>query len=230
VARTDHRPAGGCFAKRDPVDALHERDGVTVRAASVTNVPAGAGSVESKVKNYPQAIRSSAAALPRRRRKLRYRAKVAGRTLPDTSPEGGLVTAEENKALVQRWYDGVGRGEAAASAAVVSADYRMNGQPLGPQGAQQVTAMILDAFPDWRITVHDLLADGDLVAARLTYSGTHRGVWKGRGPVHGLPPTGRTFAMTSHEFYRISDGKIVELWVQSDMASLAEQLTAAQAQ
>ena len=79
------------------------------------------------------------------------------------------------------------------------------------------------------MTVHTLVAEGEWVAARLTYSGTHRGVWQGRGPVRGLPPTGRVFAITSHEFYRVADGKIAEVWVQSDMASLAEQLGAAQA-
>ena len=134
------------------------------------------------------------------------------------------MTAEKNKALLRRWYEGVSRGDAATSAALVSPDYRMNGQPLGPQGAQQVTATILAAFPDWRVTVHDLIAEGDRVAARLTYSGSHQGVWQGRGPVKGLPPTGKSFAITSHEHYRIADGTIAESWVQSDMASLAEQL------
>ena len=137
------------------------------------------------------------------------------------------MVAEENKALIRRWHEGVGRGDAAVSAALVSPDYRMNGQPLRPRGARQVSAMILAAFPDWRIAVHDLVAEGDVVAARLTYSGTHQGVWQGRGPVRGLPPTGRTFAITSHEFYRIADGQIAETWVQSDITSLAEQLGAA---
>jgi predicted ester cyclase len=134
------------------------------------------------------------------------------------------MTAEENKALLRRWYAGVSRGEPSTSAEVVGPEYQMNGQPLGPEGARQVTAMILAAFPDWRITIHDLIAEGDRVAARLTYSGTHQGVWQGRGPVRGLPPTGKRFAITSHEHYRIADGKIAETWVQSDMASLAEQL------
>jgi predicted ester cyclase len=112
------------------------------------------------------------------------------------------MATEESKALIQRWYEGVGRGDASVSAEMVSPDYQMNGQPLGPQGAQQVTATILAAFPDWHVIVHDLIAEGDRVAARLTYRGTHRGVWQGRGPVRGLPPTGKSFAITSHEFYR----------------------------
>lgn len=140
------------------------------------------------------------------------------------------MAAEENKALIRRWYEGVSRGDASVSAALVGPDYRMNGQVLGPQGARQVTATILAAFPDWGVTVHDLVAEGDVVAARLAYHGTHRGVWQGRGPVRGLPPTGRAFVITSHEFYRIADGAIAEAWVQSDMASLAEQLGAAQAE
>jgi steroid delta-isomerase-like uncharacterized protein len=138
------------------------------------------------------------------------------------------MVAEENKALLRRWYEGVSKGDAATSAALVAPDYRMNGQPLAPQGAQQVTATILAAFPDWSVTVQDLIAEGDRVAARLTYSGTHRGVWLGRGPVRGLPPTGKRFAITSHEHYRIVDGRIAEAWVQSDMASLAEQLGVSQ--
>jgi hypothetical protein len=76
-----------------------------------------------------------------------------------------------------------GRGDAAVTAEVVAPDHRMDGQPLGPQGVQQYAARIMAAFPDWRVTVHDLVGEGDWVAARLTCGGTRRWCCRpGAGP------------------------------------------------
>ena len=135
-----------------------------------------------------------------------------------------MAAEDNNKALIRRWVDGVSQGDATVSAEVVGPDYRMNGQALGPQGAQQVSTLLLSAFPDWHGTLDDLIGEGDQVAARITYRGTHQGVWHGRGPLQGIPPTGRQFAITSLEWYRIADGKVAEAWVQVDFPAWAQQL------
>src|SRR2546423_12599970 len=53
------------------------------------------------------------------------------------------------------------------------------GQPPGLEGMRQRWAMLLAAFPDFKITVHAVIAEGDLVAMRTTGTGTHAGAFFG---------------------------------------------------
>ena len=93
--------------------------------------------------------------------------------------------------------------------------------PPGAEGVKSVVSMFRGAFPDLEITLDDLMAEGDRVAARSTLRGTHR------GPLFGLAPTGRSVTMTSLTMVRIVDGRLVESWVKNDTASLMSQLGAA---
>jgi predicted ester cyclase len=78
----------------------------------------------------------------------------------------------------------------------------------------------LDAFPDLRLTVEDIFSEGDMVAARLTFQGTHRGEFQ------GIPPTGKQVAFSSIEVDRVVDGKVQEHWVELDQLGLMRQLGA----
>ena len=62
-------------------------------------------------------------------------------------------------------------------------------------------------FPDHRITIQTLVAEGDLVASRSTCAATHRGEYM------GVRPTGKRVTFTAHELYRIEAGKIANLQV-----------------
>jgi hypothetical protein len=66
--------------------------------------------------------------------------------------------------------------------------------------------MIHQAFPDLHAEVHDVIADGDLVAARVTYTGTHQGEFV------GIPATGRKTTTNGVHFFRMQDGRQVEHW------------------
>jgi predicted ester cyclase len=66
------------------------------------------------------------------------------------------------------------------------------------------------AFPDMHVTVEDLVAEGDRVAARVTMRGTHQGVFQ------GLAPTGKRVEVRAMDLCRITDGKIVEHWGHAD--------------
>lgn len=59
-------------------------------------------------------------------------------------------------------------------------------------------------FPDIRVTVEDLVAEGDRVVARWSFRGTQR------GKVLGVAPTGRRVTVTGMIFYRISEDGISE--------------------
>ena len=80
--------------------------------------------------------------------------------------------------------------------------------------------MMRGAFPDLTGHIDEIVADGDRVAVRLTFTGTHRGDFL------GCPATGRTVRSVSHEFYRFEGGLIVEEWICSDTATLMRQVNA----
>ncbi len=72
-------------------------------------------------------------------------------------------------------------------------------------------------FPDSRITIHQLVAEGDRVAVYATYEGTQTGQM---GP---FPPSGKRMSLDFSGVFRIEDGKIAEIWVTWDnMAALTQ--------
>jgi C-1 hydroxylase len=78
------------------------------------------------------------------------------------------------------------------------------------------------AFPDWHFELLDLIAEGDKVAARMPYSGTHL------GQINDLAPTGRTVHVGEIVIFRVNDdGKIAEAWEEYDEHGMRRQLAVA---
>ena len=78
---------------------------------------------------------------------------------------------------------------------------------------------MLAAFPDWRMTVEDLIAGEDKTVARLTATGTHKGEFM------GVPPTGRHVDVQLIDIMRFDGaGLVCEHWGVADMLSLMQQL------
>ena len=73
-------------------------------------------------------------------------------------------------------------------------------------------------FPDYRFDLIHLVAEDDMVAALMPFSGTHS------GPVLDLAPTGRAVRVSEMVFFRIADGKIVEAWEEWDEHGMRRQL------
>jgi len=86
------------------------------------------------------------------------------------------------------------------------------------EALQQYIPGNLVSFPDFHVTIHDVFAEGDLVAFRATASATHLGPF---GPV---PATGMPWEVEALVIRRIADGKIVELWQLNNMLSLLMQI------
>ena len=83
---------------------------------------------------------------------------------------------------------------------------------------KQSVREVLDAFPDCAITIEDQLEDGDKVATRWTGRGHHHGVFL------GIPPTGKSIAISGISIDRIANEMIVESWEITDDAGLMRQL------
>ena len=72
--------------------------------------------------------------------------------------------------------------------------------------------------PDWRMTVDEMIAEGDRVMVRWTFYGTHQ------GELSGLPPTHKQVTYAGINIFRIADGKIAEIWDIYDRLWLWQQL------
>jgi predicted SnoaL-like aldol condensation-catalyzing enzyme len=129
-----------------------------------------------------------------------------------------------NKTLVRRFFETVlSAGELTALDELIATDYvghdpNLPPLPPGPEGVSLFTLGARVAFPDQRVTIQDLLAEGDRVAVRFTLEGTHR------GDLLDLPPTGRHVSVQGVALYRIAGGKIAEGWIGLDGIGLLDQL------
>lgn len=74
------------------------------------------------------------------------------------------------------------------------------------------------AFPDYRGTTEAMVAEGDLVSVRYRANGTHTGEYR------DVEPTQLEATWTGMAMYRITDGEIVEIWLEEDRLGLLEQL------
>jgi steroid delta-isomerase-like uncharacterized protein len=94
------------------------------------------------------------------------------------------------------------------------------GTAPGGEGVRQVVTMFHTAFPDMTITLDEVIAEGDIVAALSTLRGTHRGEFM------GVAPTGRAVSVTSLTMVQLEDGLLTKSWVKNDVAGLLRQLGA----
>jgi steroid delta-isomerase-like uncharacterized protein len=136
------------------------------------------------------------------------------------------VSAQANKALVRRYADEIwNRANLDALREFVAPDYVLQ-EPgavdpiVGPEGLAPYIRAIHSAFPDHRLRIDAIVAEGDQVAWSWTMSGTHHGEYL------GIPATGRAVSMTGIALYRLAGGRIVERSGEADTLGLLHQLGA----
>jgi predicted ester cyclase len=88
----------------------------------------------------------------------------------------------------------------------------------GAEGAQAVVESLRRAFPDFRLTIEDLVVDGDKVWLRMVATGTNSGSFMGHAP------TGRPMRADVFDVIRVEDGKMVEHWGVPDRLGVMLQL------
>ncbi len=114
------------------------------------------------------------------------------------------MSLEENKSIVRRWIESYNKHNLDSLDEFLAPDYIDHIHHGGPEGVKQVFNMAFNAFPDWHESIEEMIAEGDTVWARLTYTGTHTGEF------FGLPATGNKITATAVAMYRIANGKLVE--------------------
>jgi len=131
---------------------------------------------------------------------------------------------EANKDLVRRFTEATNAADWGALETIMAKDFtRHSAATAGPAVSSrdefiQLQESFLTGFPDQRVTVQQLIAEGDYVAARATYSGTHT------GPMGEFAATEKTVESPFLAMFRIEGGRIAELWVEWDNVAILTQL------
>lgn len=117
--------------------------------------------------------------------------------------------------------EGFSKGDVSVFDKYASKDFVENQYGFSPPGVEGVKNAIRSlhrAFPDFSLTIEDLIENEDKVWGRMTGRGTHKNQF---GP---MPPTGKTFEITVIDIMRFENGKLVEHWGVPDRLALMEQL------
>lgn len=129
---------------------------------------------------------------------------------------------ETNKKVVRRYKVGIlNSRDVDALDEIVAVDYldhaAFPGQAPGLEGLKQRARYLFAALdPQW--TIHDMVAERDLVVIRWSHTGTHRGEFL------GVPATGKRFTFRGIDVYRILGGKMAEHWNVVDALGFLQQV------
>jgi predicted ester cyclase len=122
------------------------------------------------------------------------------------------MSARENKILSNRVAQAISEGDLGALDELMAPE-------LADEFKRDV-AEIRRAFPDYAGTNVEQIAEGEEVANRFVFLGTHLGEFE------GVNPTGKRVEFVGHSIDRVVEGKIVESWVEVDMLGVMRQLGA----
>jgi predicted ester cyclase len=147
--------------------------------------------------------------------------------------KGGTVMTErrrisdENKALAMQLSDEVFNAHNLARCDdLYDPNYIANSLPPGfspdREGMKQYLSAYFQAFPDFHVTIENMIAEGDWVAIRYTGHGTHQGDLMGMG----IPPTGKEVTASAVMTLRIVDSRIIEDWLDGDKLGILQQIGA----
>ena len=137
-----------------------------------------------------------------------------------------MTTPEANKLVMRRFTEFINTASEKLAVELISPDaiFHVPGRPepmRGPTGYLAIIGMMREGFPDIQWTLEEMIAEGDMVAARFTMRGTHQGAF------FGVPPTGKPIVVQAMNFYRLAGGQFVEERGQPDLLGLLQQIGAA---
>lgn len=132
--------------------------------------------------------------------------------------------SEQNKAVVRRFYEEVmNNGRVEILDELMAADFSDNGETLfgSPQGRDAVRQGVLETrnvLPGLNVHIDDMIAEGDMVGVRGTMRCTHG------GPFLGVPGSGNELSWQGLAMFRVTGGKLVARWFNSDGLGIVRQM------
>ena len=131
--------------------------------------------------------------------------------------------AQENAAIVRRFVDEVITGGAIDRAGEfawedVVEEVPLPGQGPGLEGLKDILRAMRAGFPDLVFTIEEQISEGDKVASRFTWTGTHKGSFL------GIPPTGRAVRVWGIVIDRLAEGRIQSTRILMDTMGMMAQM------
>jgi steroid delta-isomerase-like uncharacterized protein len=132
--------------------------------------------------------------------------------------------SEQNKTAVRRLFDELwNKGNLPVADELIAPTYTHHDASTpdvgrGPESEKKRVTHYRNAFPDMRLTIEDIIAEGETVIARWSCRGQHK------GELNGIAPTGKQVAITGVTITRFAGGKMVEGFVNWDALGLMQQL------
>jgi steroid delta-isomerase-like uncharacterized protein len=135
------------------------------------------------------------------------------------------MSAESNKLLMSRFVEFINTANEVLAEELVDANaiFHAPVSPdpfIGPHGYMEILGMMRSGFPDIQWTLEEMIAENDTVAARFIMRGTHQATF------FGVPASRKKIQIQAVNFYRFSNGKIVEERGQPDLLALLQQIGA----
>lgn len=136
---------------------------------------------------------------------------------------GEPTSTEELKAIARRYIDDLwSKGNLAVADEIIAADFvnrsPVPGETPDREGIKQGVTAFQTGFSDYQFVIDDLIAEGDKIAIRNTFRGTHTGEFA------GAPATGKQITFACIVILRIEDAKIVDRWAVVDELGFMIQL------
>jgi steroid delta-isomerase-like uncharacterized protein len=151
-------------------------------------------------------------------------------------PVAQTSETEQNRNVVRRHLELMNRGDWKAAAEYFAPDVRhhLGNWSTGSERVVSGQKALIDnlddifrTFPDWKMEIVEMVAEGDSVVVRCRVSGTHKGVAAkavNGGFLVGAPPSGKRFEVQHIHWYKVRDGKIIDHSASRDDLGMTQQL------
>ena len=130
------------------------------------------------------------------------------------------MTLEENKSVVIKMFQAINKQDIDAVEELMRHDFvvHMQGKMQGWAASRKSLRDEFSAFPDLKVEVESIVAEGDMVCVRLNETATHVGEYR------GLTPTGRRLSYSVAGYWRLVNGRINEGWIVYDQLDFLTKL------
>ena len=144
-------------------------------------------------------------------------------TESDQTERTSAPETERNKAVIRRFVEEVQNNQDWTAYDELNDPSFVNlsaapGVPADREGGKAYLQAFASAYPDASFTIDDMIAEGDQVVTKKTFSGTNTGEFA------GMPATGKSVNLQYVDIMRVRDGRIVEHWLSMNQLVWLQQL------
>jgi len=130
--------------------------------------------------------------------------------------------SQENKAAVRGLYDAINAGNLTALADALADDVveheEIPGLTPDKAGVIQFFKTTIGAMQGFRMSVNEIIAEGDRVSVLGSATGKHTGEYM------GIPATGKDLTVPFSDYFRVENGKVAEHWGVMDSGAMLMQM------